>query len=98
MQELGFNYGIILNSLGFIIEIVIIVLCLISALKLRGSNMFWVALIFIVAASFMAIHSIIELQELGETYYALTALFVSLLLATTMYIVNNTLKKLGMVG
>lgn len=98
MQALVIDIGVILNFFGFILEIIIIVLCAISAVKLRGSNMFWIALIFIVAALMMAIHSVIELQGLGEDWYAFTALIVSILLAITMYIVNRTLKTLGMVG
>lgn len=98
MQDIYSEVGILFNFLGFIMEVIIISLSAISAYKLRGSNMFWIALIFIVAPLMMAIHSLIELYNLGEVWYAFTAFIVSILLAITMYIVNRTLKNLGMVG
>ena len=97
MQDFS-DPGVLLNFFGFFLEIIIISLSAISAYKLRGSNMFWIALIFIVAPLMMAIHSLIELYNLGEVWYAFTAFIVSILLGMTMLIVNRTLKRLGMVG
>lgn len=72
---------IVVAWINFIIGVLILSLTLASIMRLREiKHMFKVALIFALVAIVFVVHAGIEVWEIGDNYYALTALIATLLL------------------
>ena len=79
-----------IGLIGLILGLIIVFMNILSAIKLKGSKLFFIAIIFIFGAINMVIHSFVELYNYSEELYAFTALIVSILLAITMLIIYRS--------
>jgi hypothetical protein len=85
-----FQISYVIAGIDLVIGIAILILASISAKRLKGGILFWSAEFFFLTGLIFVIRAAIEVLELGDELYAISALLITLLLAVTMVIIDIT--------
>jgi hypothetical protein len=92
---MAIEIGFVIAGIDLVIGIAIFLLAGISAKRLKGGTLYWSAAFFFLTGMLFVIRAGIEVFELGDLLYAISALIMTLLLAFTIVIIEITTKNLG---
>lgn len=87
--------GYIIAIIDLLVGAVVLYFGTVAARRLRGSTLFWSALLFLLTGVFFVVHAGVEVAGFGEEMYAVTALVATLFLLFTMVVVDITIGLLG---
>jgi hypothetical protein len=90
-----FDVGYVIAGIDLVVGLVILYLASITAHRLKGSTLYWTAVLFLITGVLFVVHAAVELAGLGEGLYGVTALVATLMLAFTMVIIDITISMLG---
>ncbi len=89
------DVGLVIAAIDLVVGVVVAALTVITARRLRGGTLAWVAYALFTAGILFVTHAAVEVLGFGEELYAVTALVATLVLAFAVVIVSITLSVLG---